>query len=88
MICCKLASDDLGVRLDDHLAGLGIDDIVECVSAFEISRSDLDLVLAHAAKIGERRLCDLFALADNIFFLVLDVLFGTHPDEVRFALWL
>ena len=40
------------------------------------------------AKLGDRRLGDLFALADNVFLLVLDVLFGTHADEVRVALGL
>ena len=84
----KLGGGQLGVRLDDHLACLIINDVRKRVSTFEIIDRNLDLLLFQTAKVAKCELCDLFAAPRNIFLLVLDVLFGLHADEVCVALGL
>ena len=83
----QLAGDDLGIRLDDHFTGLGVDDVVESKSSLRNRRRQ---PRPYPCPCGEDRLIADFvtflAFTRNVFFLVLDVLFGTHSDEMRFAL--
>ena len=87
MICCSLPALISVFDFDDDFAGFGVDDVVEGIRALEIGRGNLDLVRSSARRSSAiADLGDLFALANDLFLLVLDVLFGTHADEVRVAL--
>ena len=46
----QLGRNDLGVRLDDDLAGLGVDDVVEGERTLKIGDVDLDLALSSACE--------------------------------------
>ena len=86
MICCSFAGSDLGVRLDDDLAGLGVDDIVERERAFEIvAAKPRPCRFSSWRSSAIADLVTFLPILRDLFFLVLDVLFGTHSDEVRVA---
>ena len=77
---------DLGVRFDDDLAGLGVDDVVERERAFEICcESTSTSLMLGLAQLVERRACVIFLpLADDRSG-PLSLMSSSHVMPTRFV---